>query len=598
MERGKRFPNPDPERCRWVSWELTRRGGGFLSGYRVTTTFDTLGLTPEIQRAIGDLGFATPTPVQARVIPFLLQDDRDLVALAQTGTGKTAAYGLPILSRTDPANRLTQTLILCPTRELCVQITRDLRTFAAHTKGLTILAIYGGAAIDPQMHALNRGAQVLVATPGRMLDMIRRGRAELAHVQHVVLDEADEMLKMGFQEDLEAILKTVPKGTRTLLFSATMPRQVATLAGRYMQHPEEITIGERNAGAENVRHEYYLVHARDRFAALKRIIDAAPTIYGLVFCRTRAETHDVASRLMADGYEADALHGDLTQAQRDRVLGAFRTRHLQLLVATDVAARGLDVTDLTHVINFSLPEEAAQYTHRSGRTGRAGKTGISVAIIHMREEHKIGVLERVVRQRFTRKMLPTGRDVCAAQLHALLERVKQVKVNEDAIQPYLEQMEAILSELPAKEVLKRFVSLEFNRFLAYYRDAADLNPTPAPTPERRGRAPEPGSRATESARAPAEKMCFIVNLGVRNGLAPGSLISLVNRATRGPVFKIGRIQIDQDRSTFEASGGDPNLLCEGAHLPTFNGRRMEVRRFDPERNRRPPPRRQAPRPPK
>lgn len=559
----------------------------------MSLTFDELGLAPGIRRAITDLGFTEPTPVQVRVIPFLLKSDRDLVALAQTGTGKTAAYGLPILSRTEPANRLTQTVILCPTRELCVQITRDLTTFAAHTKGLSILAIYGGAPIGPQMHALERGAHVIVATPGRMFDMIRRGRAQLSHVTHVVLDEADEMLKMGFQEDLEAILKTVPKGTRTLLFSATMPSQVATLAGRYMNSPEEITIGERNSGSVNVNHEYYIVHARDRYAALKRIIDVYPTIYGLVFCRTRVETHEVASRLMADGYEADALHGDLSQAQRDRVLGSFRTRHLQLLVATDVAARGLDVTDLTHVINFTLPEDASQYTHRSGRTGRAGKSGISVVIINMREEHKIGVLERVVKQRFTRKQLPSGREVCAAQLHGLLERVKQVEVDEVAIQPYIAQMETILTALPATEVLKRFVSLEFNRFLAYYRDAADLNATRLATPDRRDRAPA-------GDRAPAAMTGFIVNLGDRNGLTPSDLISLINRATRGPVFKIGRIQIDRDRSYFEATGADPRALTSGG-LPIYKGRRMEIRTFEPERGGQPPPRRHgasAKRPPR
>ncbi|MCE9613435.1 MAG: DEAD/DEAH box helicase [Lentisphaerae bacterium] len=546
----------------------------------MTMTFDELGLAPGIRRAITDLGFEKPTPVQMRVIPFLMTGDRDLVALAQTGTGKTAAYGLPILSRTDPANRRTQTLVLCPTRELCVQITRDLLSFATYTKGVSIQPVYGGAPIDAQMRALERGAHIIVATPGRMLDMIRRGRAQLAHVQHVVLDEADEMLKMGFQEDLEAILKTVPKGVRTLLFSATMPRQVATLAGRYMNTPEEITVGERNAGSDMVSHEYYIVHARDRYAALKRIIDVYPTIYGLVFCRTRLETHDVSTRLMEDGYNADALHGDLSQAQRDRVMGSFRTRHLQLLVATDVAARGLDVSDLTHVINFSLPVDAAQYTHRSGRTGRAGKPGISVVIVNMREEHKIGVLERVVKTRFEQKRVPSGREVCAAQLHALLERVKQVDVDEAAILPYLAQMGALLAELPATEVLKRFVSLEFNRFLAYYKDAADLNATRLAGTER-------SPRGQPRERKPGQMTGFIVNLGVRNGLTPGDLIGLINRASRGPIFDIGRIQIDHDRSYFEASGADPRILTAGS-LPSYKGRPMQIRAFESERTAPPP----------
>lgn len=555
---------------------------------RMTTTFDDFKLAPGIRRAITDLGFEKPTPVQMRVIPFLMQDTRDLVALAQTGTGKTAAYGLPVLHRTVPSNRLTQTLILCPTRELCVQIARDLNAFAAHTKGLSIQAVYGGAPIDAQMRALEKGAHIIVATPGRMLDMIRRKRADLSHVSHVVLDEADEMLNMGFQEELEAILKTVPKGVRTLLFSATMPRQVAVIAGRYMNAPEEITVGERNSGSDTVSHEYYVVHARDRYAALKRIIDVYPAIYGIVFCRTRLETQDVASRLLGDGYNADALHGDLTQAQRDRVLGSFRTRHLQLLVATDVAARGLDVTDLTHAINFSLPAEAAQYTHRSGRTGRAGKSGISVVIIHTREEHKISMLEQVIKKKFTRKQVPSGREVCGAQLHGLLERVKQVEVDEAEIAPYLEQIEGILSERLATDVLKRFVALEFNRFLAYYKDAPDLNVTRTAESERRQGGPV---RDRDSRHMTG----FIVNLGDRNGLQPGELISLINRAARGPVFNIGRIQIDQDRSYFEASGGDPRILTECRSLPSYKGRLMAIRTFEPERANRPPPSRRGPR---
>lgn len=554
----------------------------------MTMTFDDFGLAPGIRRAITDLGFEKPTPVQTRVIPFLMTADRDLVALAQTGTGKTAAYGLPILHRTDPASRLTQTLILCPTRELCVQIARDLQGFAAHTKGIHIQAIYGGASMDVQMRALERGAHIIVATPGRMNDMLRRGRAQLSHVQHVVLDEADEMLNMGFQEELEAILKTVPKGVRTLLFSATMPRQVAVIAGRYMNTPEEITIGERNSGSDTVSHEYYMVHARDRYAVLKRIIDVYPSIYGIIFCRTRVETQEVASRLMADGYNADALSGELNQSQRDRVLGSFRTRHLQLLVATDVAARGLDVTDLTHVINFSLPVEAAQYTHRSGRTGRAGKPGISVVILNMREEHKIGTLERMVKKRFEHKQVPSGREVCAAQLHGMLERVRQAEVAQAEIAPYVDQIEAILSDLPAMEVLKRFVSLEFNRFLTYYKDAPDLNARGSSSSDR-------GEKGPRRERARGEMTGFIINLGGRNGLTPGDLINLINRASRGPVFDIGRIQIDNDRSYFEASGADTRILTDPRGLPSYKGRKIMIRTFEPERSSvahgRPPPRR-------
>ncbi len=533
-------------------------------------TFDDFGLTQAIRQAVEDLGFDVPTPVQTQVIPFLMKNDRDLIALAQTGTGKTAAYGLPILHRTDAANRTTQTLILCPTRELCMQITRDLHNFAKHIHGLSIVAIYGGAPIDTQARALAKGVQIIVATPGRMHDMIRRGRAKLSAVRHVILDEADEMLNMGFQEDLEAILKTVPEGVRTLLFSATMPGPVAAIAGRYMHSPEEITVGERNAGSETVRHEYYMVHARDRYAALKRILDMAPSMYGIVFCRTRAETQELAVKLMADGYTADALHGDLSQIQRDRVMDAFRTRILQILVATDVAARGLDVTDLTHVINYSLPDEAGQYTHRSGRTGRAGKAGVSVLIINMREAHKIGILERIVKKRFQHKPVPSGRDVCAAQLHGMLERVRRVEVNEAAMAPYLGQIRTLLTELPAEEVLKRFVSIEFNRFLAYYKDAADLNVSPST--ERSDRSARGGAQS----RRTAPMTGLSINLGRRNGLTPPDLIGLVNRAARGPAFDIGRIEIGNDRSRFEVAGGDVRILTQSTGLPTFGGRRVRI----------------------
>lgn len=527
--------------------------------------FTSFGLAPELLKAIAELGFETPTSVQQRVIPALMGSNRDLVALAQTGTGKTAAYGLPLLNRIDPAQRTTQSLILCPTRELCLQITRDLGNFAKFLPGINIVAVYGGASMDTQIRALHKGAHIIVATPGRMCDMIRRKKARLAEVRQVVLDEADEMLNMGFQEDMEAILKEVPETVRTLLFSATMPRQVASIAGKYMDNPEEITVGTRNSGSETVNHEYYMVHARDRYDTLKRILDVYPAVYGIVFCRTRAETQDVAGKLMADGYNADALHGDLSQQQRDRVMENFRQRSLQILVATDVAARGLDVTDLTHVINYNLPEDADQYTHRSGRTGRAGKTGISVVIIHMREEHRIGMLERALKKKFLHKSVPSGREVCAAQLHGLLERVRHVSVDEKEIAPYLAQIDEVLADFPPDEVLKRFVSLELNRFLAYYKDAPDLN-----------QRSEHGQRA-RGAEARGEVVAFLANIGRRNNLTPPDLLGLVNRASRGFRVDVGRIDIGKDCCYFEVIGADERILNAVRNLPEYKGRMVHVK---------------------
>ena len=374
--------------------------------------FTDMGLSPEILEGISRLGFETPTPVQAAVIPAILNNGRDLVALAQTGTGKTAAFGLPMLQMLDTNIKTPQALILCPTRELCMQIARDLENFAACVRGVRVLAVYGGADIKPQLAAMVRGVDIVVATPGRMVDLLRRKRADFSKIKRVVLDEADEMLNMGFEEDLEAILSEVPDGAQTLLFSATMPRQVASIAKKYMKDPEEITVGTRNAGAENVSHEYLVVHAKDRYRALKRLADFYPDMYGIVFCRTRQETQDIADHLGKDGYKAESLHGDLTQQQRDRVMKKFRARELQMLVATDVAARGLDVNDLTHVINYSLPDDLGSYTHRSGRTGRAGKTGVSIALINMREHNKVKHIEKQLGRKFVQRAVPTGVDIC------------------------------------------------------------------------------------------------------------------------------------------------------------------------------------------
>ncbi|MDE0839045.1 MAG: DEAD/DEAH box helicase, partial [Kiritimatiellae bacterium] len=439
-------------------------------------TFDDLGLSPQILEAIKKMGFETPTPVQAKVIPHLLENEGDIVALAQTGTGKTAAFGLPILNMLTHEKRSPQALILCPTRELCVQIARDITAYAACSPAARIVSVYGGAAIQPQLAALNRGAHIIVATPGRMLDILRRRKADLSGVQRVVLDEADEMLNMGFKEDLEAILKEVPDEANTLLFSATMPKSVSNIARHYMDKPKEITVGQRNAGAETVSHDCYIVHERDRYAALKRIADIYPDTYAIVFCRTRIDTQRIADKLIKDGYNADSLHGDLSQAQRDSVMGKFRTKHLQLLIATDVAARGLDVSDLTHVINYNLPDDLASYTHRSGRTGRAGKSGVSVLLINMREKGKAHRIEKIIGKTFTYRKVPSGQQVCEAQFLSMIERMKSVEVDHDQIEPFLPQVYDALEGMELKDVVKRFVSLEFNNLLDYYRKAEDLNP--------------------------------------------------------------------------------------------------------------------------
>lgn len=530
------------------------------------TDFTHFGLDPALLRAIQELGFEKPTPVQSQVLPCLMKDSRDVVALAQTGTGKTAAYGLPLVQLTDSANSATQALILCPTRELCLQITKDLCGFARYIPAFRVLAVYGGASIGEQIRALKRGAQVIVATPGRLNDLLRRNSVKLDAVARIVLDEADEMLNMGFQEDVETILKALPGGVRKLMFSATMPRQVATIAGRYMRDPEEITIGPRNSGSEKVRHEYYMVHARERFQALKRIVDFHQNLYAIIFCRTRADTQEVAAKLIAEGYKADALHGDLTQDQRDRVMKKFRSRAIHLLVATDVAARGLDVTDLTHVINFELPDEARSYTHRSGRTGRAGKEGVSIVIINLREEYKIGYIERLIQQKFTHKPIPSGQEVCVAQLRGLLERLKQVDGRDAALKPFMPIVAEALAALPPEEWVKRCILLEFNRFLAYYKDAPDLNQAHRPA------APERGRTRSDQTLVKLE-----INLGTRNGLTPTELIGVINRVTPGPQLRIGRIQINEQVSQFEVADAEARNLAQALSRANFNGRKINVR---------------------
>ncbi|HET8885074.1 MAG TPA: DEAD/DEAH box helicase [Salinimicrobium sp.] len=466
--------------------------------------FEKLGLNPELLRAIEDMGFTTPSEVQEKAIPILLQEDTDMVALAQTGTGKTAAFGFPLIQKIDPESKRTQALILSPTRELCLQITNELKNYSKYFKGLNTVAIYGGASITEQASQIKRGAQVIVATPGRMQDMVNRRLIDISSIDYCVLDEADEMLNMGFFEDITAILSHTPKEKSTWLFSATMPKEVAVIAKKFMKNPVEITVGARNVSTNTVSHEYYEVNSRDRYAALKRLADANPEIFSVIFCRTKRDTQKVAEQLIEDGYNAAALHGDLSQNQRDLVMKSFRNRQIQMLVATDVAARGIDVDDITHVINYQLPDEIETYTHRSGRTGRAGKTGVSMVIVSKSEVRKIKSIERIIGQSFVRKDIPNGMEICEKQLFHLVNEIKNTEINHE-IDMYLPQLEKSLEDFSKQELIKKFFSVEFTRFFNYYKSAPDLN----------GKS----SRASNSdhEEMDGDSTRFFINIGVKDG---------------------------------------------------------------------------------
>ena len=437
-------------------------------------TFQELGLSKELLQAIEDMGFETPSDVQSKTIPILLKKETDVVSLAQTGTGKTAAFGFPMLQKIDEKSSITQGLILSPTRELCLQITQELKNYSKYIKGINVVAIYGGASITDQAKNVKKGAQILVATPGRMQDMIRRRMVDLSKVEYCVLDEADEMLNMGFFEDITAILSNTPDDKSTWLFSATMPKEVATIAKKFMYQPEEITVGTKNAGTKNVKHEYYQVSGRDRYPALKRLADAHPDIFSVVFCRTKRDTQRVAEKLIEDGYNAGALHGDLSQNQRDMVMKSFRNKQIQMLVATDVAARGIDVDNVSHVINYQLPDEIETYTHRSGRTGRAGNKGVSMIIVTSSESRKIRTIEKIIQSKIKAKKIPTGIEICETQLYHLAQKIHQTQINEEII-PYLPKVEEVLNDLSKEELIQRLVSVEFARFHDYYKNAKDLN---------------------------------------------------------------------------------------------------------------------------
>ncbi len=549
-------------------------------------TFLEMGLAPELLRAVEELGFTTPTPVQLKTIPIILNSANDLVVLAQTGTGKTAAFGLPVLQLSDMKSQQLQTLVLCPTRELCMQITADFVKYSKFIPGFRVVPVYGGTNILTQIRAVKDNPQVIIGTPGRVMDLIRRKILKLSGIRWVVLDEADEMLNMGFSEDLDAILAETPKERQTLLFSATMPKGIAEIAGKYMNSPEEVSLGKRNAGAENVKHEYYMVHAKDRYLALKRVVDMNPSIYGIVFCRTRIETKEVADKLMQDGYNADALHGDLSQVQRDYVMNKFRIKNLQLLVATDVAARGLDVQELTHIINYNLPDDPEIYVHRSGRTGRAGNSGVSVSIIHTRELNRIKDLERMARKTFERKMVPGGKEICEKQLFKLVDTVENTVVDNE-IEKYLPVIYKKLEWLSREELIKHFISVEFNRFLEYYKDAPDLNSYRSEKSERPDRS-ERSDRSDRSERFersrqsdPAAFTRLHINIGNKHELNAGSLIAWVNRHSRGKRIGIGRIEILRNFSFFEVDSESATQVVKDLEGTSFDGNPVSIETSSP-----------------
>ena len=543
-------------------------------------TFEELGVSAEIRRAIEEMGYENPMPVQEEVIPYLLGEGNDVVALAQTGTGKTAAFGLPLIQKTDVKNRVPQALILCPTRELCLQIAGDLNDYSKYIDGLKVLPVYGGSSIESQIRMLKAGVHIIVATPGRLIDLMDRGVAKLDNIINVVMDEADEMLNMGFTESIDAILEKVPQDRNTLMFSATMSAEISRIAKQYLKDAKEITIGVKNEGTKNVNHIAYMVHAKDKYNALKRIADYYPQIYGIIFCRTRKETQEIADKLIQDGYNADSLHGELSQAQRDLVMAKFRQRHLQLLVATDVAARGLDVNDLTHVINYGLPEDVEVYTHRSGRTGRAGKTGISIAIMNLREKGRMREIERIINKKFTLGAMPSGKEICEQQLIKVIDDIEKVKVNEEEIETFLPGIYRKWEWLSKEDLIKRVVSMEFNRFLEYYSNAPEIE-TPGVKEQREadkenkrknhGTDKEKTSRKAEKGFAR-----LFLNMGKTDGFFATQIIDLINRNTKNMRVNVGRIDLMQNFSFFEVAEEQAKDVIRALNKVNYKGRKIIV----------------------
>ena len=542
-------------------------------------TFEELGVSEEIRRAIEEMGFVQPMPVQEEVIPYLLGNvdnslavnpgKNDVIALAQTGTGKTAAFGIPLLQRIDVGQHDTQALVLSPTRELCLQIADDLRDFAKYMDGVHVEAVYGGAAIEPQMRALKRGVQIIVATPGRLIDLMHRGKARLELVQSIVLDEADEMLNMGFSDNIKEIFESLPEEHHTLMFSATMSRDVERVAQDYLHDYKEIVVGSRNEGAENVNHVYYMVHAKDKYLALKRIVDYYPKIFAIIFCRTKIETQEIADKLIRDGYNAEALHGDLSQQQRDLTMQKFRQHTVQLLVATDVAARGLDVDDLTHVVNFGLPDDIENYTHRSGRTGRAGKKGTSISIVHSKEKHKIRNIEKEIGKKFVEADIPSAEEICKKQLYKVMDQIVKTDVDDEEIAPFLTDINRYFEFIDKDEIIKKIVSLEFGKFLAYYADAPEIEKVTKG--EERGARKEQSDRQKLHNKASKGYKRLFINLGKKDGFFPGVLMQTLNRYVGGRQ-EVGHIDLLDTISYFEVPEKDARKVMTQLTGIRFKGR--------------------------
>ena len=544
-------------------------------------TFEELGVCEEIRHAIEELGFTQPMPVQEEVIPYLLGSRNDVIALAQTGTGKTAAFGIPVLQRIDPSRMETQALILSPTRELCLQIADDLRDFSKYMPGIHIEAVYGGASIAQQIRALKHGAHIIVATPGRLIDLMNRGVAQLDEAYNVVLDEADEMLNMGFSESIDAILERIPEDRNTLLFSATMSREIERIATGYLHDHKEIVVGSRNEGAENVNHIYYMVNAKDKYLALKRIVDYYPRIFAIIFCRTKIETQEIADKLIKDGYNAESLHGDLSQQQRDLTMQKFRQHTVQLLVATDVAARGLDVDDLTHVINFGLPDDIENYTHRSGRTGRAGKKGTSISIVHIREKHKIRNIEKEIGKEFVEGKIPTAQEICQKQLYKVMDQIVKVDVNDEEIAPFMQDINRYFEYVEKEDLIKKIVSLEFGKFLAYYADAPEISTPVSSKKEQRGKE-KPARKGPSKAELGFRRL--FINLGKTDGFYPGELMQFLNKHVQGHV-DVGHIDLLQKYAYFDVPEEDAKRVMKALNGQRY--KRREVRCNDASDSQKP-----------
>ena len=551
-------------------------------------TFEELGVSEEIRKAIEELGFENPMPVQEEVIPYLLGNRNDVIALAQTGTGKTAAFGIPILQKIDPKSRDTQALVLSPTRELCLQIADDLRDFSKYMKGVNVVAVYGGTSIENQIHALRHGAQIIVATPGRLIDLMHRGKAKLEMVNNVVLDEADEMLNMGFSESINEIFEGVPEDRNTLLFSATMSHEIEKIAKSYLREYKEIVVGSRNEGAENVNHIYYLVNAKDKYLALKRIVDFNPKIFGIIFCRTKLDTQEIAEKLIRDGYNAESLHGDLSQQQRDLTMQKFRQHLTQLLVATDVAARGLDVDDLTHVINFGLPDDIESYTHRSGRTGRAGKKGTSISIIHTREKHKMRAIEKEIGKSFVEGDIPSPKEICKKQLYKVMDQIVKTDVNDEEIDPFMKDIKRYFEFIDKEDIIKKIVSMEFGKFLAYYADAPEIEKpsTKATREDRRGgnserkgqRGDRSGARRGQRKAESGYRRLFI-NLGKSDGFYPGEVMQYINKHVEGRQ-DVGHIDLMSKFSYIEVPEKDADKVIRALDGTVYKGREVRCNDAD------------------